>query len=249
MRVGVVGLGSIGRRHAGNLLKLGAVVVGMDPSKVARDRAVAEYPTLQALDFMPFARLDALVIATPMARHLIWVRDAVLRGLPFLVEKPVGTFAQLPAWHVVLKRRLPVHMVGYNWRFNREVAAWRAQWQRKSGVRLFLTCATNMADWPGQSYGDPVLECSHEHDLRLWWNEPQTAVTITHGVEPSGRTYLARWGKHSAVCEPSQASIDESYLLEMQAFLRGVETGRLVEGCSLADGVRVMESLRAERAA
>src|SRR5438128_3037079 len=96
MRVGVVGLGSIGRRHLSNLLALGCEVRAMDVSENARATAAAAYPAAKIADVMQFDGLDAIVIATPIDHHLAWVEDAIRRRLPFFVEKSIGTIEQLP---------------------------------------------------------------------------------------------------------------------------------------------------------
>jgi predicted dehydrogenase len=265
LRVGLVGLGSIGRRHLGNLLALGADVVAMDVSPEAIETARAAYPHARYGDSLPFSRLDALVIATPLDSHLPWVEEAVARRLPFFVEKPLGTLEQLPRWREIAAMDLPVNQVGYCWRFN-EFAIQAAATMRARGNRAaFLNCDTNMADWPGSAkHGPPLLECSHEIDLALslfgggdlrhatLYEGRQYALLFAPFVEVrlvwantrhQGRSFMSSPsadGLYPSVSRPKPESIDAMYRAEMAHFFACVRDGTPTI-CPLADGLRVLE--------
>jgi predicted dehydrogenase len=96
VRVGVLGLGSIGRRHVAMIasqvpqLQLVAVV---DQNPQAVEGVASEY------DVQPFADADAiiksrvaeaLIVATPHSRHIVIAQPALEAGLHVLVEKPVA---------------------------------------------------------------------------------------------------------------------------------------------------------------
>lgn len=90
VQIVLLGLGSIGMRHARNFLELGASVRGYDPSLNSRgplEKAGGVYCSdRDAL----FKNADAVVIASPSAQHLNDLRQAVAMGLPALVEKPLA---------------------------------------------------------------------------------------------------------------------------------------------------------------
>lgn len=91
-RVGVAGLGSIGRQHLAALTEHGDVAaLGFDPSEALRDRVRDEFAADTRSSFTDLldAGLDALVVASPDRFHLPQVAGAVVRGIPVLVEKPL----------------------------------------------------------------------------------------------------------------------------------------------------------------
>ncbi len=89
--VGIVGMGSIGRRHAGHLLKLGvrelvALRSGHGPSLPPELDGIREVRTVEAmLERSP----DGVIIANPTALHASAALPYVERGIPVLVEKPL----------------------------------------------------------------------------------------------------------------------------------------------------------------
>lgn len=88
--IGVLGLGSIGLRHARNLICLGREVVGFDPSPDRSDmlRRAGGQPAGSRDDVL--RRCCAVVIATPSQYHLADLDAAVSSGRPALVEKPLA---------------------------------------------------------------------------------------------------------------------------------------------------------------
>ncbi|QYH35270.1 Gfo/Idh/MocA family protein [Salinibacterium sp. M195] len=93
LRIGVAGLGSIGRQHIAVLSKRGDVqTVGFDPSASLRDRVRDEFATepAETLEALVDSGLDALVIASPDPFHLPQLAEAASRGIPTLVEKPLA---------------------------------------------------------------------------------------------------------------------------------------------------------------
>ena len=248
MRIGVVGAGSIGRRHIGNLLALGCTVAVADPSPKARARVAKDYAVAACDSVLRFEGLDALVIATPYDSHLDWVEEAVRRKLPFFVEKPLGSLEQLPRWREIAAMELPVNQVGYNCRCHP-----KAQ-EMKRGTflvpRVFFLCC-DIGTWPGR-YGDPLLECSHEIDLALWCGSSvlNSARRFTGGAGlrfddgtmvwmlwESQDPYSRRW-LHQTIVEPHE--LDATYYIEMAAFLEAIRLG-CPSICTLCDGLKVLE--------
>lgn len=92
-RVGVIGLGNIGRYHADRLQQLGQTIVGgVDVSEGARESFAETYET-QA--FSTFEDLydhgvEALIITTPNKYHEEYAVAALERNIPVLVEKPLA---------------------------------------------------------------------------------------------------------------------------------------------------------------
>lgn len=164
MRILILGCGSAGSRHARNLLALGVApedVFGFDPHGWAEGWPVSCRmcrPREWALD-----NCDVVVIATPAVVHEADARDAIARGLPVYCEKPlslaatpelqalVGSAADLPTFVGFTMRWHPIY------RDARHVRA----------VATRIVCGSDVRTWPGESYADALLECSHEIDAAL----------------------------------------------------------------------------------
>ena len=95
LRVGLIGLGSMGRNHQrilGNLSGVRLVAVA-DPDIAALGAATIA-SRIQAfhepLSMLSEADLDAVVIASPTTSHLPLTLAAIERGIAVLVEKPLA---------------------------------------------------------------------------------------------------------------------------------------------------------------
>ncbi len=86
-RLAVIGLGSMGRKHAVNAVAMGLDVAGVDPSDtvVFPDHVIRHDSRDAAL-----AWCDAVVIASPSGLHRDDLAAAVRAGRPCLVEKPLA---------------------------------------------------------------------------------------------------------------------------------------------------------------
>lgn len=82
MKVGIVGHGSIGSRHAANVRALGHEVLVYDPIVAPSDRVRFERNIYELC--------DAVIIASPTRFHRQGIRACVERGKHMLVEKPIA---------------------------------------------------------------------------------------------------------------------------------------------------------------
>ena len=103
VRIGIVGLGGMGRGHAGYLSAgevPGATLVAIaDHSDAAQDWAksrlgdsVQRFDSAEAL--MDSGAVDAVIVATPHYFHPPLAIAALQRGLHALVEKPAGVYVK-----------------------------------------------------------------------------------------------------------------------------------------------------------
>ncbi len=94
VRIGVVGLGGMGRRHASNMAASGAdVVAGADVVPDVRERFGEEFdvPTYEEFETMyAEAELDAVVVTTPNTFHEPAAVGALEAGHHVLCEKPLA---------------------------------------------------------------------------------------------------------------------------------------------------------------
>jgi len=92
-RVGIVGLGNIGRYHADRLARAGGqVACGVDVSEPARSSFAEQYgvPTFETVEGLFETGVDAVVVTTPNGYHEEYAVAALDHDVPVLVEKPLA---------------------------------------------------------------------------------------------------------------------------------------------------------------
>jgi len=198
MKILVVGVGSIGVRHARNLRKLGvAEVLAIDPDPerlaLAREQGATACPTLEAgLDATP----AGVIVCAPPDQHLAVAEQAVARGIDVFVEKPIAPAANGVAELLdEAARRGRTVSVGYNLRFHPGLRVLRSLLEHGSIGRLLLLRAEfgqYLPDWrPGHDYrrgyiaqregGGIILDGSHELDYVRWLAGEVAAVAAVAG--------------------------------------------------------------------
>ena len=94
LRVGVIGVGHLGRHHARIYSSLSdADLVAIVDIDQARGRAIAEefaVPFYQHFQHM-LSKVDAVSVAVPTSQHFAVVRTCLEAGVHVLVEKPITT--------------------------------------------------------------------------------------------------------------------------------------------------------------
>jgi predicted dehydrogenase len=196
MRILLVSLGSIGRRHLANLRQLepGAEVCIL---RRAIDPALDEtqVTTLEAaLDFSP----DAALVCSPAPQHIAVATALAARGVALFVEKPLSHDTAGVAELLALAREKAAPlMVGYCLRFFAPLRTLRDEvLDGRIGrlVHIHAEVGQHLADWrPGSEYrasvtaqralgGGALLELSHEIDTALWFGGEVESVTAQIGI-------------------------------------------------------------------
>ena len=124
LRVGLAGLGSMGRNHLRILagrpdIRLVAVADPVDEALAGASAASGAQAFAEPLAMIAEAELDALVIAAPTTAHVPLALAAIERGVAILVEKPLAATVD-EAIRIVAaarERGVPVQ-VGHVERFN-----------------------------------------------------------------------------------------------------------------------------------
>lgn len=169
MRIGVVGYGNIGKRHAENAEKLGHEVLIYDPLG----------PRQREFERHIYDDCEAVVIATPTGVHEACLRACIERNRHALIEKPIG--AQIGTLPELLRRAndkgLTV-MMGNNLRLHpcvQKVKHWLAENLIGEVLWAQFTCATESSD-PGKD-GVILNTGAHEVDLALYFFGPARCAT------------------------------------------------------------------------
>lgn len=168
MKVGVLGMGSIGQRHARNLELLGHTIMPYDPVRYGYERD----------DVLREA--DAFVIASPTPCHYQDILDCAARNKPMLIEKPIIDPNRDRLDHVkeALAGRNDVFM-GFNLRFNPCV---QAAYQEVMAGSLKQPkwahfCVAQYTDKPDYLRDGVVSNwASHEIDLALFLLGPARVI-------------------------------------------------------------------------
>ncbi len=125
MKAGVAGVGHLGYHHARLLRGLAGEVHAFDTdeerlSRVCSELGVAPAGSLEEL----LDTVDALVVACPTSVHHGVAREALSRGIPVLVEKPLAaTVAEAADLTAVAGQTNTVLAVGHVERFNPAMTA------------------------------------------------------------------------------------------------------------------------------
>ena len=131
LRVGVVGVGYLGRYHAEKYAALPETrLVGVADLAWGRGREVAQALGTEAFaDYrLLFPQVEAVSVAVSTRDHYLVVREALEAGLHVLVEKPItATVAEADDLLRLAEKYNRLLMVGHLERFNSAMAELRAQ--------------------------------------------------------------------------------------------------------------------------
>lgn len=191
MTIAVLGLGSIGLRHAKNLLSLGEEVCGFDPDDSRREMADGcEVRFVRSRD-EALKGAEAVVVASPNDFHLEDLEAAVSAGCHVFVEKPLAHSAKRvePVLTDARSKELVV-FAALNLRFHPAVQHARELLASEEIGKILwarFICSSFLPDWrPDQDYrngyaadpdtGGVLFDVIHEFDLANHFFGPGEAV-------------------------------------------------------------------------
>jgi len=187
----VLGVGSVGKRHLNNLLKMGCSLSAMDPN-ISRLEEVKEeitltnqYLTLESIE-PDWQQFDGVVICSPPKFHREQCVLSARHGLPILLEKPlVKNFGEaLELQNDLSKIKNVKLLLGYTYRWWKPLQDFKKKLQdNQVGKPLHakFVMSAHLADWhPWERYqdffmaskdlgGGALLDESHFVDLMFWF--------------------------------------------------------------------------------
>lgn len=183
MKIGVLGLGSIGMRHARNLRMLGHHVEGYDTDDKKQREFQGSPISREAFFNHP---LDAYVIASPTINHYLHILDCLPHNKPIFVEKPLThrIFNEDSGFGTISSKQLNSLFVGYMCRFHPCVKAakgWIDADHIGKPLWASFTCA-QLNEKPSYLRDGVVLNWSHEIDLALYLLGPAKVLAASVGV-------------------------------------------------------------------
>jgi predicted dehydrogenase len=165
-RVGVVGVGHIGKNHARLYAELsGAQFTAIyDTDRARADQLAGEFGVLAAASLQEFTeKVDAASIATPTNTHFDIAHELLTRGKHLLIEKPIAenTMHASELAELAASRRL-VLQVGHVERFNPILSALE---KRLTNPRFIE--AHRLSPYPNRSTDIGVVLDLMIHDLEI----------------------------------------------------------------------------------
>ena len=161
LRIGIAGTGGFAKVHAERLTRIDGVQVAafVGSTKAKAEALAAGFGDARGygamVDMLDGERLDAVYLCVPPMAHGEMERQLIERGIPFLVEKPLGLDAALPKElrDRVLDKGL-ITSVGYHFRY-------RTTTERLRELLASRTIGMATGGWMGGMPGVP------------WWRSMQ----------------------------------------------------------------------------
>ena len=193
LRIGLVGLGMMGRHHARVIRETdGVVLVGVadamgDPHRVAGDLDVSE-----SIDDLLALGIDAAVVAVPTAFH----EDLALRladaGVHALVEKPISDDV-VSSTRIVeaFESRGLVGAVGHIERYNPALQNLRERIEAGELGEVYQIATRRQGPFPARIADVGVVKdlATHDIDLTSWLAQSPFATVSAHTTLRSGREF------------------------------------------------------------
>jgi predicted dehydrogenase len=181
LRLGVVGVGHLGRHHARILSTLPDVsLVGVADASEARAQEIASaHGTTAYADWRALlARVDAVTVATPTEAHAEVAAAAIDAGVHVLVEKPLTrTLDEADALIAAAAAKGVTLAVGHTERFNPAVQAVRPLLSRPRFIEVH-----RLGTFPERSLDIDVVFDLMIHDLDLVLSLVDSPVTTIDAV-------------------------------------------------------------------
>jgi len=199
MKFMIAGLGSIGRRHLGNLKALGEedILLYRSGQSTLQDDELERYITETELDIALAHKPDAVIVSNPTALHLDVAIPAAEAGCHLLLEKPIShNMERVDELLAAVKRGEGKVLVGYQFRFHpglQTVKQWLIEGRIGKPISAHAHWGEYLPDWhPWEDYrqsyaarrdlgGGVVLTLCHPFDYLRWLMGEVVSVTSWTG--------------------------------------------------------------------
>lgn len=191
LRVGVVGLGAMGRNHARVLQHfddvdfVGAVDPAGDPA-----RALYRGELFHSIEDLLSAGVEAVSVCVPTAQHEAVALHLAEAGIHALVEKPIASTTE-SAIRIrdAFDDRSLIGAVGHIERFNAALREAKARLDRGALGRVFSISTVRVGPFPGRNEDVGVIKdlASHDIDLVRWLGNAEFESVVGYSVHKMGR--------------------------------------------------------------
>ena len=192
VRVLIAGLGSIGRRHLRNLLRLGVDDILLYRTRPDPPEEAPELPVFTDLSLALAARPDVVIVSNPTSHHLRVAVPAAEAGCHLFIEKPLShSWAGVDELLATVRRRGLITLMGFDLRFDpglRTIRGLLADGRIGRVVGVQAQVGQYLPDWhPWEDYrrgvsarveagGGVILDLIHELDYLTWLLGPASSV-------------------------------------------------------------------------
>jgi UDP-N-acetylglucosamine 3-dehydrogenase len=194
LRVGVVGLGTMGRNHVRVLRDLSGVelVGATDPEPRARNAAARVVPVMADLDALLALGIDMCVVASPTLTHADVGLQLADAGVHTLIEKPLASdLESCRMLAKVFETRGLVGAVGHIERYNPALSALRARLAQGDLGSVFQITTRRQGPFPQRirDVGVVLDLATHDIDLTQWVTGSRYMTVTAFTARPSGRPH------------------------------------------------------------
>src|SRR3954469_18236676 len=184
VRVLISGLGSIGRRHLRNLLRLGVGDILLHRTRPDPLEEAPELPVFTDLARALAERPDVVIVSNPTAHHLRVAVPAAEAGCHLFIEKPLShSWDGVEELLATIRGRKLIAMMGFDLRFEpglRRIKGLLAGGAIGRVTAIQAQVGQYLPDWhPGEDYrrgvsarketgGGVILDLIHELDYVTW---------------------------------------------------------------------------------
>lgn len=169
LRAGLIGLGSMGRNHARNLIALDGVdlVAVADPAGDPT-RAVSGVPVVSTVTQLLEHRLDYCVVAAPTKLHGEIAQEIAAAGVHMLVEKPVAMDAETGRGMVqAFERAGLIGAVGHIERYNPALQELKRRLEEGELGEIYQISTRRQGPFPARIEDVGVVLDLASHDIDL----------------------------------------------------------------------------------
>ena len=193
LRMGLVGIGMMGRNHARVLNSLDGVrLVGVADPGGDRFGMAGEAQVVPTVEELVALGIDAAVVATPTAFHLAAGLELAAAGVHTLIEKPLATDAGESQQLVnAFESAGLVNAVGHIERCNPALRALRLRLENGDLGDIYQVATRRQGPFPNRIADVGVVKdlATHDIDLTAWVIQSPYVQVSAHTAHRSGREH------------------------------------------------------------
>ena len=190
LRVGVIGLGMMGKNHARVLSSLEGVELAAFCDPVFQKREYLGKKVFETIEEVIAENIDYAVVCVPTSEHLMVTRQLAEAGIHCLIEKPISADLKSAREIVELFRSSDLKgAIGHIERFNPAVV--EARKRLDSIGEIFQISTRRQGPFPGRISDVGVVKdlATHDFDLTAWLTGSPYSEVYARVANKSGRTH------------------------------------------------------------
>lgn len=193
LRMGLVGIGMMGRNHARVLNSLdGVELVGVADPGGDKFGTAGNAKVVNSVADLVRLGIDAAVVATPTAFHLEAGLELAAAGVHTMIEKPLATDAAESAQLVdAFEKAGLVNAVGHIERCNPALRALRSRLEEGELGEIYQVATRRQGPFPNRIADVGVVKdlATHDIDLTAWVIQSPYHTVSAHTAHKSGREH------------------------------------------------------------